>query len=97
MEQKFHIDPIGDGTYIKIKVLCPNCGRTKRAKKIKTDEPHTEKNVKCKCPIDGFDWTYTPARAGDLYVRLDTSASISSPNWVDFTIHNDKHITLSNR
>lgn len=97
MEQKFHVDFVGDGTYIKVKVLCPNCGRTHRGKRIKSDEPHTEKNVKCKCGITGFDWTYTPPRVNDRYVRIDTSASMSATDWPKVVIHNEKRIELSNR
>lgn len=95
--EKFHIDLVGDGAYIKVKVMCPNCGKVKRAKKIKSDEPHTEENVKCKCGITGFDWMYTPPRVGDAYVRIGTSASMSAADWPKVVIHNDKRIDLSNR
>lgn len=86
-----------NSAYVKVRVVCPNCSRVSRGRKIKSDEVHEAKNVKCQgCHVTGFDWTYIPPRVGDAYVRINTSASISAADWPKVLIDNEKRFHLSN-
>jgi hypothetical protein len=95
-EQKFSFEISDNGKYVVVCVACPNCRRVNRSKKVKSDEVHEEKNIKCKCGITGFDWTYFPPQVGDAYVRINSCASISAANWPKVVIHNQKNFHLTN-
>jgi hypothetical protein len=85
-----------DGSYIKIRMVCSNCGKTKWSKKIPSDKPCKNTNIKCKCGVDGYDWTYEPPKVGDNYVRINSSASVSMANMPKLVIRNEKNFQVSN-
>ncbi len=78
LDNRSQIEILGDGAYVRVKIVCPNCGRVAKVKKIKSDQLAQILNIRCKCPIAGFDWKYEPPQSGDLYLRINTSASVVS-------------------
>ena len=95
MPPQYSIEVLGSGKYIKVRVNCPNCGRVKTARKIRSDQLYEERDIKCKCGITGFDWEFKPKQVGGTYVYINACASISANDMESVTVSNDR-FKLSN-
>lgn len=82
-----------DGTRMKVKFICPNCGRVMDVYWLRTDRPKLVQNIKCdKCPILGFDWSYKPPMVNGQCVYITTCASLMPGDMAEMRIFNERNI-----